>query len=187
MKRARTATRGESLTGGTGDVSPQLLTASVTLTAANTYTEATIPIPIARFQLRKGKSIIAEILDVAFFHGAKDNNPAAAGEISVSSAQLSTISLASLQLGDPHVFCASQLEYRGAFTAAGSYFAVHTDPIVVPLDDGAGHGYLVATDNIYLSYVTSNYTAAATLNAKIKYRFKMVDLEEYIGIVQGQQ
>lgn len=63
------------------------------------------------------------------------------------------------------------------------------------LTDGAGHGILVATDNIYLSVQTSltayNGSSADEIIgfcfADLIYRFKEVKLQEYIGIVQSQQ
>lgn len=59
------------------------------------------------------------------------------------------------------------------------------------LTDKAGHGLLVATDNIYLNVwidttgaaVISNPAAVCTLH----YRLKEIGLSEYIGIVQSQQ
>lgn len=64
------------------------------------------------------------------------------------------------------------------------------------LTDGAGHGVLVATDNIWLSILATAATADAGENAVLNvassncdlfYRFKEVTLQEYIGIVQSQQ
>lgn len=64
------------------------------------------------------------------------------------------------------------------------------------LTDGAGHGLLVATDNIWLTCYATAATAdagenavlnVATVNADLIYRFKEVSLQEYIGIVQSQQ
>lgn len=63
------------------------------------------------------------------------------------------------------------------------------------LTDGAGHGVLIATDNIFLNVQVTNaafnnVTAdaiSATFNCDILYRFKEVKLQEYIGIVQSQQ
>lgn len=72
-------------------------------------------------------------------------------------------------------------------------------PIIHDLTDGAGHGILIATDNIYLNalvaYVDADTSAAyagapsfifAASNCELIYRFKAVTLQEYIGIVQSQ-
>lgn len=62
------------------------------------------------------------------------------------------------------------------------------------LTDGAGHGVLIATDNIYFTlYSTCSATGTATTSVQanatlaLLYRFKRVNLQEYIGIVQSQQ
>ena len=183
MKRARA----DTFSGGTGDVSPQILTSSIVMTAANTYTEVVIPIPIARFQLRKGKSIVMEILRVLFDSGPKDNNFAAGGESSSIRQQLSTVSLTGILPNDPHVFAFYDKEYRGAFTAAGTFGLAVQEPFDVDLSDGGGHGYLVATDNVFFGMQTTAFAGASSGVVKIIYRFKEISIEEYIGIVQGQQ
>lgn len=65
------------------------------------------------------------------------------------------------------------------------------EPISYDLTDGAGHGILVATDFLYFSFSTVVGSGSATSQAsfascRIKYRWKEVKLEEYIGIVQSQ-
>jgi hypothetical protein len=62
------------------------------------------------------------------------------------------------------------------------------------LTDGAGHGILVATDNIWLTgqlIVAApggiSVIASGVVFCDIFYRFKKVTLQEYIGIVQSQQ
>ena len=71
-------------------------------------------------------------------------------------------------------------------------------PVTHELHDGAGHGVLVATDAIYLSMVLDyfNESLPATGNAtfdsasilcEIMYRYKKVQLSEFVGIVQSQE
>jgi len=71
-------------------------------------------------------------------------------------------------------------------------------PIVHDLTDGAGHGILVATDQMTLivdiintntSPVSGNTLIVSDMSmlCEILYRFKEVPLTEYIGIVQSQQ
>lgn len=61
------------------------------------------------------------------------------------------------------------------------------------LTDGAGHGLLVATDNIWLTCQVGAtapglaITVSGLVVLDIFYRFKKVTLQEYIGIVQSQQ
>jgi hypothetical protein len=64
---------------------------------------------------------------------------------------------------------------------------MHTiEPWTDDLTDGAGHGFLVATDQIYAQIASTNTGAAQSCDVKIMYRWKNVGLQEYIGIVQGQ-
>lgn len=183
MKRGR----GSELTGGTGDVSPQLLTMNVVMTAANTLTTAEIPLPINRFKEKSGRVVAVEALKVFFDLSEADANPAAGGSVLQISANLATASVGSTGSTDPRVFAFTQKNIRGAFTAAGTYGTAYWDPIVLDLTDGAGHGVILATDNIFFSVNSSNFVAAGNGVAKLLYRFKEISLQEYIGIVQSQQ
>lgn len=187
MKRGR-STRGDQLTGGSGDVSPQWFQLSnVTLTAANTFNQGTTSIPVQRLAFGRGKSLVMELLKVEFTYPEWDSNPSAGGQIANAGMQLSTTSLAALDDSNPLVLAFRQQTWRGAFTAAGSYITVSTTPIVADLTDGAGHGVLFAGDTIYLGCNTTAFAGAATFSCRILYRWKEVSLEEYIGIVQSQQ
>jgi hypothetical protein len=57
---------------------------------------------------------------------------------------------------------------------------------VLDLTDGAGHGLLIATDNIFMTVYSTNTGVANEVGCKILYRWKNVSVEEYIGIVQSQ-
>lgn len=181
MKRGR-----NDLTGGSGDVSPQLLTATVTMSAANTLTEVSIPTPVTRIATRKGRAMVIECLKIFMDLGVKDNNYAAGGESSVITAILAVTTTIGLPNASSLILALINKEYRGAFTAAGSYSSVQVEPIVVDLTDGAGHGVLVGTDQIFLGVTTTNFAAASTGTMRLLYRFKEVSVEEYIGIVQSQ-
>jgi len=182
MKRGRS-----ELTGGTGDVSPQLLTMAITMSAANTFTQSEIPLPVNRFR-EKGKSVIViEMLKTYWDLSELDANNAAGGNVLQILGQISTASQTTSNPGLTQVVAWAQKSYRGAFTAAGTFQAINEEPITVDHTDGAGHGVLIATDNIFLGLNTIGYTAAASANIKVLYRFKQITIEEYIGIVQSQQ
>jgi hypothetical protein len=185
MKRGRSS---NELTGGTLDVSPQWLTfGPFTLSAANTYTEEQVGIPVVRIPTRKGKAIVMEVLQCHFDMPEWDTNGAAGGTLASCSSQLSTSAGTAIRPGDPKVFAYAKVNWRAAFTAAGTYIDSTTSPQVVNTNDGAGHGILVATDNIFLGCSSLAFVAAATFQCRILYRFKEVSLEEYIGIVTSQQ
>lgn len=184
LKRGATS---DTLTGGTKDVSPQLLTMVNVMTVANTYKEVQVPLPVNRFFAGKSKAIVIEILKLFFDLSEVDANPPAPGGIISIQGQLSTVSLTGINAGDSRVFVKAEKIVRGAFTAAGSYATGATDPITIDLTDGAGHGFLVAGDQIFFGLGTSGFTGPGSGVIKALYRFKEIGLDEYIGIVQGQQ
>ena len=188
MSRKRVAA--DKLTGGTDDGNPQYLNGSLTLSAANTTTTVTLGTPIVRVGPQTGgEAIIMEILKVYAVLPVIDLD-AAAATIRNIALQFSTASYGTTAtvFDDPRTFAFFQRQVRNAFTAAGTgLLDINEDPMVYDCTDGAGHGILVATDNIFIQGSTTNQTAASGFNFKILYRFKRVSLVEYIGIVQSQQ
>lgn len=189
-KRGASSSYGDQLTGGTRDVNPQFMSGSITLSAANTLTEVTQGTPIVRVGPQTGgEAIIMEVLKVYVDLPTIDQDNAAA-TARLASVRFATKSFGStaMTLGDPTVFAMAQQQVRNAFTAAGTGMLENQlNPQEIDLTDGAGHGILVATDNIYVQASTSGQSAASTFYWKILYRFKRVSLVEYIGIVQSQQ
>ena len=182
----------DTLTGGTKDVNPQWLNARVTLSAANTATEMTLGTPIVRVGPQtNGKSIIMEILKIFCQFPNVDTDAAAATTRSFQASIMTTSSgttPAVQALDNPRLLAFFERNIRNAFTAAGTgILDIQGDPAVQDFTDGAGHGILVATDNLFIQANTTGQTAAAAFNFKILYRFKEVSLVEYIGIVQSQQ
>lgn len=187
MKRQRGG--GEStLTGGTGDVSPQWMSFSATQSAADTTTTTTQAIPVQRMPLG-GRAQVLELLKVQ----VKRPDPvsiAAAGE----SADFYRLFLSTSSFGttatnfaEPRVFAADEMQLLGAFTAGGTYGAYNALIGEYDVTDGAGHGVLIATDNIYAQTVSAGTGSANVWRIKLLYRWKNVSLQEYIGIVQSQQ
>lgn len=52
----------------------------------------------------------------------------------------------------------------------------------VDLTDGAGHGMIVATPNVFLSIDSNNTADTNAVNCRMGYRFKNVGLQEYVGL-----
>lgn len=77
--------------------------------------------------------------------------------------------------------------YRRQVIITTSGQAVGFEPIEYDLTDGAGHGILVATDNVFGQIVAAGTSVANTVRVKLMYRMKNVSLAEYVGIVQSQQ
>lgn len=189
MKRAR----GESLTGGTGDVNPQIYNVTVRQPGVDLSNITAFPVPVYRFPLKRERAMVMEVLRVQWII---ENIVTAAGQnsliglisTSVPAGLASTTPSSEAEqftaLTGPTVIDAISLD--GLFaTAAG--FAITSRIIDHDKTDSAGHGILIATDQIY---VAIGSTATGTINglcAKITYRWKEVGLAEYIGIVQAQQ
>lgn len=170
----------KELTGGSGDVNPQILNIVVTQTGADVTTTGETALPVPRgFSPKKGKALVFEILRVVY---SVANLVTPGGQVAVG-ATLSTTSAAVAE-SDPEVFSIFSLDGLYATAVGFSYFnRIATDN----LSDGAGHGFLVGTDNLFLTVSSGNTSAANKVVCKIFYRFKEVSLAEYIGIVQGQQ
>ena len=190
MSRKRNATGSDLLTGGTRDVNPQYLHGTLTLSAANTTTSLTLGTPIVRVGAGpSNRSIIMEVLKVYVDMPSIDLEAAAATDRSMQFS-FSTVDFGTgnAQFEDPRVFAQVSANLSNAFTAAGTgTLNSMAMPLVWDMTDGAGHGILIATDNIFVQGNTNNQTAASRFRFKILYRFKEVSLVEYIGIVQSQQ
>lgn len=176
-----------SLTGGTGDVNPQQMTLFVVQTAADASTFVAIPNPVPRFPGNNNRAIVMEVLAVDWYNV----NPFTVTATNVVTGALSTrapsaAAFTATQLfADPATFALYQERTLFA-TAVGFQTSTLTEQHD-DLTDGAGHGHLVATDNIVLSVASVATGITNTIYAKITYRFKEIGLAEYVGIVQSQQ
>lgn len=184
MKRARTSR--DTLTGGTGDVNPQIFTVRGVQPTPDSAATFAFPVPVPRYGATKTKATVMEILRVDWI---LDDVSIATGATSCTySASLATsspdMSSSSSLLADPKAFAYFNIDIVVAtLTGIGVSSRAKSDR----LDDGAGHGLLVATDQIWLGFTTNQSGRANTVTAKITYRMKDVALVEYIGMVQSQQ
>lgn len=179
--------KGDALTGGTGDVSPQYFSYAVTMTAANTAFELALPTPVPRNKVQGDMVTVMEVMKIFFDMPEADANPAAAGGLVQAIAQISTRTGIGIDFANPTVIAQCQKTIRGAFTAAGTYGTAYYDPYEFNTNDGAGHGLIIATDNVFTTVTTFNFVAVAAFRIKMMYRMKNITLAEYIGIVQSQQ
>jgi len=163
----------------------------LTLSAANTATELTLSTPIIRVGAdRSGEATIMELIKVWVNIPAVDLDAAAATARNRQFSMSTTSSGATpavVDLDNPRGLCFLDHGVRNAFTAAGTGIIDYNDVQEWDFTDGAGHGILVASDNIFIQANTAGWTAAAAFTFKLSYRFKRVSLIEYIGIVQSQQ
>ncbi len=184
---------GDTLTGGTRDVNPQYLHGILTLSAANTTTSITLGTPIVRVgtgSTTASQSIIMEVLKIFVDLPNSDKDPGATGTPQSATLVFMTTdpSTTAATFENPRLFAMARRQSRSSFTAAGTGAQnQEVEPIEIDLTDGAGHGILIATDNIFVQGQSVDMTAAGVFRWKILYRFKEVSLVEYIGIVQSQQ
>jgi len=193
--------KADELTGGSKDVNPQWFTMQVQQTVADVNTTAQIPLPVQRLAQKDGKALVFEILKIwsdgpfllvnngtFIFLGAylTTKNPNVAGVVGITVPQ-------EFQLKGN----GSTIWYVNKETgvhAAGTASTVLTiEPDQFDLSDAAGHGVLVATDQVFLTVISqltgsSNVTGALNgFTIKCLYRWKEITLPEYISIVQSQQ
>lgn len=177
------ATR-KALTGGTGDVNPQPLSSFVVQSAADTTTQQTINLPIPRLPTAKGKAMVMEVLKVKFYHTNTTALAASTQVLATLSTNATTFASATAALQDTKLFSA-YFQSVGVSTSVGGFAnpATTTDET----NDQAGHGEIIATDKIYLTVYSAATGVANEVVMRMKYRFKQITTEEYVGVVQAQQ
>jgi len=162
---------------------------SVNQSAADTTTTITQAVPVQR--LPNGtKAQVMEVLKVGYLTTQLPAIASATEATDTISIFLSTASFGTTDTNyaEPRVFDGLHQAQTGAFTAAGTYVRLGTQfPVLHDLTDGAGHGVLVATDNIYAQVQSVGTGIAIAGRIKILYRWKNIGLSEYIGIVSSQQ
>lgn len=186
MKRARA----ESLTGGTGDVNPQLLSDSATQSAADTNTTTQVNLPIQRIASNAPQqAVIMELLKIFVDLPDLPAVAAVAETADTIGVNFSTrnFGTTATTFDDPSIFARAETNRLAAFTAGGTYMWSQRGIITVDLTDGAGHGVLIGTDSIFVQVTSGGTGNANTVRYKLLYRWKRVTLAEYIGIVQSQQ
>lgn len=167
-----------AISGGTLDVNPQWFTMVATQSAADTTTTTTFPIPIQRLP-NSGRAQVMEILKIQWQLPA----PVEADSSIQGFMSTSSFGTTATSFNEPRVF--TFISAFARITTSGTFFQI--TPVISDVSDGAGHGFLVATDNLFLQVVSAGTSLANTITAKVLYRWKNVNLAEYIGIVQSQQ
>jgi len=190
MKRARTS--GGSVTGGTGDVKPQILTLTTGIAgAADDYVTAQLALPVPRFGGMKTKATIFELLRVDWYLSPENLGDATANQqwaflstVSTrASGDTSTLTEMVNDILDPRTFGLVSMSMLIS-TNGGN---VQQFPIQVDLTDNNGNGILVATDKLVITGGSVSPASAGSYLCKVLYRLVNVGITEYVGIVQSQQ
>lgn len=165
---------GDSLTGGTRDVNPQTLNGQVTESAANTFTQATFAVPVMRMGFTANRAQVIEALRLELMISAQD------ADGTNQQVQLTTATKTALvNLSDNDIvgIYATEVRVNGA---AG--VMQQNKPFCIDLTDGAGHGLIIATQNVFLAVQGANQTGAAVGSFRLFYRIKNIALPEFIGL-----
>lgn len=172
--------RGDRLTGGTGDVNPEFLNIQVTESAANTFTQDEVTLPIHRIGGGSmSKSQVVEILKIGYEMPAMELVDADSLRLQLTySSQTAILGLGSACVIDKFI--------TTCFTASAVGTNVVEQVIWHDLTDGVGHGILVGTPSIFIGVQGVGMGAARSYNVKVMYRLKNVGVMEYVGMVQSQ-
>lgn len=187
-KRSMPKRKSESLTGGTGDVNPQYMHGTFTQLGVDTTTSTAFNLPITR--IPQGQRVtILEVLKIWVMNNAFGAVNSATEQSEDVSVAFSTINMGSLiaSFNEPNVFAYFTRDRQSAFSALGTYAYIIDEPRMVDLTDGAGHGFLLANDQMFIQCSSAGTGLAMGTWFKMLYRFKTVGIVEYVGIVQSQQ
>jgi hypothetical protein len=184
------------------------------------------PVPIQRTRVNGQKAWVMEVLKIRWQLGTNSNAGVSApkhysGGQTNTSAFLTTKQYTAAPGGgegpviDQRSFTINEVGAVVSSDASTPPYWLNASPgafwespldVTHDLTDGAGHGVIVATDNVYLgmnTVLTANGIIGSPTNGDITfdaflvegiflycwllYRFKEVGLTEYIGVVQSQQ
>lgn len=175
---------GDQLTGGTLDVNPQYLSWYIEQKEPDSLEFISIDIP--RFRLEKpGASTVIEILWIDVYARTEWHFPIDEPKIQTTHLMFMTNDTGS-DFEDPAVF-AGFVETYNSYAEVASMFSTYFPRMHrLDLTDGAGHGFLFAGERIVARFQTTNTTWENTCRGKIWYRWKTVNLQEWIGMVQSQ-
>jgi hypothetical protein len=166
---------------GTVDLNPQFLSEYVTQSGANTYTSKTMILPInpGATISSTGKVRVMELLKI-YLDMAKDT----LAEDGYALVQLTyKEQVAILTAVDVEKYIVRLIRKTQLITSGA---IMEEFPFVLDLTDGQGNGLLIGQQKLFLGVNTAGQGAALSASIKILYRFKDVNVEEYIGMVQGQ-
>lgn len=178
----------DALTGGTGDVCPQLMhTAQLVQTSADAETFLDIKLPVTRLM---EEYCVFEVLKVFFMANMIHVPFSDIIPVGWLKCVLGVGILDTCEFSNTRIFAAFTQNIRRHYVEVigENRFTDYIDqqPFVLDLTDGAGHGVLVATDAITMGIASYATNVANFVTCKILYRVHAVGVKEYIGIVSGQ-
>lgn len=169
------------------DLFPQQITVANAISAANTYTQIEVPVPINRLSVEDDKAWVIDVSKIQISMGVSSFDLGAT-ELEEVLAQLSTSPLtAGINLTDSTVFWFHRVAVRIREITAASGITVIWNPESIMYDLTVnGKGIIVATDSMFFGIDSLNLSGTFTAVLKIYYKYVQIGIEEYVGIVQGQ-
>ena len=189
MKRGR---GGGSVTGGSGDIKPQIITLSTGIaTAVDIYDVNKIALPVSRFGQTKTKATVLEILKIWYYPSLRniiDPNFVAimylsTTEVRSDGAISNTITMVE-DIANPATIAPVIWTTESGTGLSVSH--THEFPLLVDLTDSNGNGVLIATESLFITGGDEGASFGDNFTAKVLYRLVEIGLTEYIGIVQSQ-
>jgi len=188
------------LTGGTGDVNPQMFRFPLIERSAGSgsqSTEVTVPTPLPGFNaVATNKAVVMEVLRVYFsaeyaFNAGTNHNVQQQTMAFLAGGAAPSGAYVRAALASPRVVAVHQWRKdTRASAAAGEGSSAADATWSFDLTDGAGHGFLVAAPNVTFEWrLAANGSATLAesfYSCAFLYRFKEVALSEYIGILNSQ-
>lgn len=187
-----------ALTGGTGDVNPNIFRfATLTSTALGSSERVVAATPLNAFNNVAGnRATVMEVLKV-FFTNRTTFSTGLGQSFAFMNFMLASsrnVAAADVQQGWAAPQCVGYKQIRQNIQATGSTLSEPNGfetSWEVDVTDGAGHGILIAGPEV--EFVTlAEVIGAATMSASTRqcaflYRFKDVPLQEYMGILASNQ
>lgn len=175
----RSRTDGWNSTGGTGDVRPQLLKFRVTQTGADTTTTTAQAVPVPPIPISETKTQVMEVLKVYI---TPNNISEVDSNLQIG---LTTKNFGTTGYNPSEPSIIAYHTFYSKITTSGQMGIQY--PYVFDCSDGAGHGILVATPNVYGCIVSSSTGLTNVADIAILYRLVDIRTIEFLGIVQSQQ
>jgi len=160
------------------DIFPQYMTFDVTESGNDTTTSERIQMPIARLPNQNRVQVI-EIVKIAVEFSADQT---AAADVLGSSLSFRNFDTTEATFSNPSCF----FKFRSHLKLATSGSSLTKNVHYFDYTTGGGRGFLIATDSIFAQVFSASIGAAVIARYKVWYRFVMVGMQEYVGIVQQQ-
>lgn len=198
MSKRQRSSSSAALTGGTGDVNPQLFKFPNLEGTAAAVESVTVSTPLPAFNIgNQNRAIVMEVLKAYFSANTNYNtsgSPSKANKYLMVLPGTAGPSGDAVRQGWANKSC---LAFHGAVESIAQTSQADSTPGItsgtafeVDLTDGAGHGTLLATNTVTFAQdieMTGNATISFNrMSCALLYRFKEVDLSEYMGIIQSQ-